>query len=172
MDQIAVLGVVSRKVHGSAGTFDLPLALTGSPTVESRSSGGAHTIVVNFNNPVVSGSASVTEGIGGVGSASFSGNTMTIDLTGVGDAQKITIKLSGVTGTASQVMPDTTVSMNVLAGDVNQSKAVGSADVGQVKSLVSTPVNATNFLSDVVVSGAINATDVSLVKSRSGAIVP
>src|SRR4029453_13058179 len=44
-----VSGTVARKVHGVAGTFDLPLATDqANPSVEPRS-GPAHTIVFTFN---------------------------------------------------------------------------------------------------------------------------
>ena len=49
---------VSRKTHGGAGTFDIPLPLSGEPGVECRSSGGNHTLVFTFSNNVVSGNAS------------------------------------------------------------------------------------------------------------------
>ena len=36
VDKLAILSAVSRKTHGAAGTFDVPLPLTGPPGVESR----------------------------------------------------------------------------------------------------------------------------------------
>jgi subtilisin family serine protease len=170
VDQLAIVSAVSRKLHPGAGTFDVPLPLTGEPGVECRN-GGAYTMVFTLNNPIVSGTASVTEGTGTAGTPTFSGNTMTVDLTGVTDVQKVTVTLSGVTGTSSQVMANTPVSMNVLVGDMNASKSVGASDIAGVKVQVG-PVNASNFRADVAVSGAINATDVALVKSRSGFSLP
>ena len=172
VDQLALLTAVSRKLHPGAGTFDIPLPVTGEPGVECRSSSGNHTIVINLNNPVVSGSAAVTSGTGVAAAPTFSGNTMTVDLSGVTDVQKVTLTLSGVTGTSGQTLASTSVSMNVLAGDVNQSKLVNASDIALVKAQAGLPVTATNFKSDVAVSGMINASDVSLVKSRSGFSVP
>jgi subtilisin family serine protease len=172
VDKLAILGVVSRKTHGGAGTFDIPLPLSGTPGVEGRSSGGAHTIVVTFNNPVASGSAAVTEGSASGMTSNVSGNTMTINLTGVADVQRLTVSINGVTGNAGQTMASTAVTMKVLAGDTNGSGDVSSSDIGQVKSQTSNPVTASNFRTDVAVNGAINATDIGLVKSRSGANVP
>ena len=168
VDQLAVLSVVSRKVHGSAGTFDLPLPLTGSPAVEGRSNGGNHTIVFNLNNPVTSGNAAVTNGTGTASAVTFSGNTATVNLSGVTDVQTITVTLSGVTGTAGQTMPDTAVSMGVLAGDVNGTRSVSSADIALVKAQVGAGVDSSNFRADAAVNGSISAADVALVKSRSG----
>jgi subtilisin family serine protease len=175
VNHLLLTGAVSRKAHGAAGTFDIPMPVTGEPAVECRSSGGNHTIVFTFDNNMASGNASVTSGVGSVsGSPTFSGNTMTVNLTGVADAQKITVTLSGVTDTSTpaQVLPNTAVSLNILAGDTSGNKTVNSTDVSQTKLQSGVPVTAANFREDVVVSGSINATDVSLVKSHSGSSVP
>ncbi|MGI8435462.1 MAG: S8 family serine peptidase [Chthoniobacterales bacterium] len=168
---LQITSAVSRKVHGSAGTFDIPLPLTGEPGVECRNSGGNDTIVLTFSGAVVSGSASVSGGTGTVMSSSVSGNTMTIELSGVSDVQKVTVTLSGVTGSGSQFLPTTSLSMNVLAGDVNASKSVSSSNVAQIKAQAGN-VDGTNFRSDVAVSGVINSTDIGLTKSLVGHSVP
>jgi hypothetical protein len=163
---------VSRKMHGAAGVFDINLPLTGQPGVECRSSGGNHTLVVSFTDDVVSGNASVTSGAGVAGSPSFAGKTMTVNLSGVADVQKITVTLSNVTNTSSQVLPGTAVSMNLLIGDTNGSKTVNSTDIGQTKTQSGVPVTTANFRQDVTPNGTTNASDIGLVKSRSGASVP
>jgi hypothetical protein len=163
---------VSRKRHGAAGAFDIDL-LNANFGPECRSSGGAHTVVITFNNNIVSGNANVTAGTGTVsGSPTFSANAMTVNLAGVADVQKITLTLSDVTDSFSQVLPTTTVSMNLLVGDINGSKAVTASDVGEVKARAGSAIDATTFRSDVALNGTINATDIGLVKSRSGQIVP
>ena len=58
---------------------------------------GQETLVFTFNDTVVSGHASLTSGSGRVVGTTFSGNTMTVNLTRVADVQKITVKLTGVT---------------------------------------------------------------------------
>ena len=89
---LRITGAVSRKTHG-ATDHDIPLNLTGTPTVRCRSSGGSHKLVFTFVNDVVSGNASLTTQSGGSisGTPSFSGNTMTVNLTGVADQQTITV---------------------------------------------------------------------------------
>ena len=49
---IVPLSAVSRKTHGDAGTFDLPLPLSGNPGIECRSGGadGEYQVVVTFPN--------------------------------------------------------------------------------------------------------------------------
>jgi uncharacterized delta-60 repeat protein len=165
-------GAVSRKTHGSAGVFDIPLTFTGNPAVENRSSGGAHTLVFAFNNNVVSGNATLTAGSGTAGTPTFSGNTMIVNLTGVTDVQRITVTLSGVTDTFGQVLPETGVSVNMLIGDINGNRTVNATDIGAVKTQSGAPVTGANFRADVAANGVINATDIGLVKSRSGQFLP
>ena len=170
---LQLMSAVSRKTHGAAGPFDVPLPLSGTPGLECRSSGGNHTLVFTFSNNVTAGSASVTAGTGSVsGSPSFSGNTMTVNLTGVTDVQQITVTLSGVTDSSAQILPNTSVSMNMLIGDTTGNKSVNASDVSQTKGQSGAAVMASNFRTDVTANGVLNASDVSLVKSRSGSALP
>ncbi|MEO5720744.1 MAG: dockerin type I domain-containing protein [Chthoniobacterales bacterium] len=161
---------VSRKTHGAAGTFDINLPLSGEPGVECRT--GDVSMVFTFSNNVVSGNAAVTAGTGSVGTTTFSGNTMTVNVSGVTDQQKLTVNLSSVTDEFSQTMPDTTVSVNMLLGDVNGNKAVNGTDVGQTKLAAGAVLDGTNFRADVNASGGVNGTDIGQVKAAVGHSVP
>ena len=170
---LSLTSAVSRKTHGSAGAFDVPLPLSGEPGVECRSSNGHHTLVFTFSSNVLSGSAAVTAGIGSVsGSPVFSGNTMTVNLTGVTDVQKITVTLSDVTSSTAQVLPDTSVSANMLIGDTTGDKTVNNSDVAQTRGQVGVAVTASNFREDVTVNGGITTADVRLVRSDVGHTLP
>ncbi len=172
---LALTSAVSRKTHGSAGTYDVELPLSGAPGIESRNGPtlGNHTIVVTFTNDVVSGAASVVNGTGSVsGSPLFSGNTMTVQLTGVPNVQQVSVRLQGVTDSFSQSMPDTNIVMKALWGDTNGNSAVTAADVAQVKASSGQTVNASNFRNDITADGSINASDVGAVKSMGGASLP
>jgi hypothetical protein len=170
---LSLVSAVSRKVHGAAGTFDINLPLTDPSGVECRNTGGDHTLVFTFTNTVVSGGATVTSGIGSVaGSPAFGGHTMTVELTGVADVQRIAVTLHGVTDNFAQVLPDTTVSMNMLIADSNANHAVNSGDVNRIKAQVGLPVTAANFLTDINVSGTVTASDVAQVKANSGHTLP
>ncbi len=166
---LALNSAVSRKTHGGAGAFDVNLPLTGASGVECRDGSGNHTLVFTFSNSVVSGNASVTTGTGSVsGSPTFSGNTMTVNLTGVIDVQRIAVTLSGVTDSLANVLPSTAVSMTALIGDTSGSSSVNGTDLGQVKAQSGATANATNFREDVNASGVVNGTDIGIVKARSG----
>ena len=172
---LALATAASRKTHGKAGTFDIPLPLSGTPGVECRTGGatGDHTLVFTFSNEIASATAEVTTGVAMLsGSTIISGNTVTVNLTGVANAQTVTVTLSNVTDTFSQVLPDTAVSASFLLADTTANGAVTASDVSQTKSQSGQPVSEANFRVDVNVNGAINASDVGLVKSSVGTMLP
>jgi hypothetical protein len=170
---LQLTSVVSRKTHGAAGDFDVDLPLSGNTGVECRSTGGNYTFVFSFTNQVVSGDAAVTNGTGNVdGSPTFSGNTMTVNLTGVSDVQQITVTASKVMDSFGQTLPDTPVSAVILAGDTNGNRTVNAADVAQTKAQQGATIDQTNFRTDVNANGTINAADAAIVKANAGNSVP
>jgi hypothetical protein len=170
---LVLTSAASRKTHGMAGTFDIDLPLTGTPGIECRSTGGNHTLVFTFPNNIVSGAAQFTAGAGSIaGTPAISGNTMTVNLSGVADVQQIAVTLSEVTDSFGQVLPDTDVNVGLLGGDTTGNRAVNSSDIAQTRSQSGAPLTNANFRSDVTADGAINASDLGLVKSRSGVNLP
>ena len=162
----------SRKAHGAAGTFDVSLPLSGSVGIECRSGGATndYQMIFNFATTVTVGSASVTSGTGSVSSFTVSGPQVTVNLTAVTNAQRITVTLFNVNdGTHMGNVP---VSMGVLVGDVNGNAVVNASDVSLTKSQVGQPVSSSNFREDVNANGTINAADVGLVKSTVGTSLP
>ena len=167
------LAAVSRKTHGSAGTFDINLPLSGNVGVECRSGGPTndYRIVLTFGDAVTFTGASVTSGIGSVSSSSGSGTTTVIaDLTGVANAQKITLTLTNVNNGLSTMAVN--VPMGVLLGDTSGNGIVNATDVSQTKSRSGQAIDASNFRSDVNLNNSINGTDVSTIKSKVGTALP
>ena len=165
---------MSRKSHGAAGNFDVPLPLvllSGAVGIEDRNAvAGGDQMVVTFANPVAVSGVSVTSGTGSVASFSVSGAVVTINLTGVTNAQRLGVTLANVndgTNLGSVMVP-----MGVLSGDTSGNGTVNSTDVSQTKGKSGQPVDATNFRTDINVSNSINATDVGTVKGRVGAALP
>jgi hypothetical protein len=174
-EPIVPLSAVSRKVHGSAGTFDLPLPLTGNPGIECRMGSGAnsneHQLVLTFANPVTVGGVSVNSADGiATATQAVNGSLVTVNLAGVSDAQTVNVRLinvsDGIRGS------DVTVRMGALLGDTNSSGNVSASDLGLTKAETSQPLTSSNFRADVNTNGFINATDIGLVKSRSGMVLP
>jgi hypothetical protein len=174
---VELLSVVSTKTHGTAGTFDVNLPLTGSPGIECRSGGanGDHTIVFTFVNPLVSvGSASMS-GTGMIDTSSINSSNpheYIVNLTGVANAQRITVTLAGVTDTTGAFTSSLPVTMGVLIGDTTANGAVNSSDIAQTQSQSGQPVTSSNFREDVTVNGAIDSSDIALVQSKSGTALP
>ncbi len=167
-----LLGAASRKIHNGT-PFDINLPLAGDPAVECRRDDAGFTFVFTFNSDVASGNASVTGGIGNVsGTPMFSRKTMTVNLAGVADAQKITVTLTNVMSASGIALPITSVSANILLGDTTGNKAVNASDVAQTKARSGAVLDTTNFRSDTNVNGTINASDAAQVKANSGHALP
>lgn len=160
--------VVSRKTHGDAGTYDVILPTDGSGR-ECRSGGvtGDYTMVLSFANSM---SSCGTSSAGSVSSGP-NPDQCTVELTGVPNAQYLTVTLSdaidstGAIGAAS-------ATMGVLVGDTNADGSVNSADIGQTKSQSGGVVGIGNFRNDVNFDGSLNSADIGLVKSKSGTALP
>jgi hypothetical protein len=167
---LAAIGAVSRKTHGTAGTFDIDLPLGGQPGIECRTGGpgGNHRIVVTFPAPVTVGSA--TCGGNPAAALGVNGSVVTVDCTGVPNAQTINIVLSSVSDGPNTV--NVTIPMGVLEGDTTANRRVNSSDISQTQSQSGQPVNGLNFREDVTINGLINSSDISLVQSRSGTALP
>jgi hypothetical protein len=172
-------GVVSRKVHGSAGTFDIDLPPTGTRGVECRGPGATGTSGVDYKL-IFSFSSSVTAcGTANIGSVSPgpSANQCTVDLTGIPNQAYTTVTLNGVMlpclGTLN---PSPSVTMGLLIGDVNANGVLTNADVSLVKAQVAAggSVAASNFRNDVNANGVITNADVSVTKAQvaAGAQLP
>ena len=169
---LTLTGAQSRKNHGTAVNYDLPLnhkaVITGAITVEPRGSGGTRIIIFEFDeviNSVVSASSVDVAG-NALGNASpqVSGTSfVAVTLTGIPDARRITVMLNGVNGSLN-----TSVSLGFLVGDLNNTLSVDAVDLSNVKARAGQAVNASNFKYDVNTSGSINAADIAVVKSRVG----
>lgn len=163
-------GAASVQSHG--GTLcPIPLPLTGNPGVECRKIEGNLELVLTFNQTITSGSAEVTDGTGTVSSdPTFEGDSMTVDLNDVSDAQDITVTLSNLNDTDTT----TTVTLGVLQGDVNGDGGVNAQDVLLARNAVGTAVGQTGFNPrlDINTDGGVNSLDVILVRNAVGHFLP
>jgi Dockerin type I domain len=173
-------GVVSRKVHGSAGTFDIDLPPVGNPGIECRSGGdnGDYTLVFTFATPLTT-VASV--GASATGSGSAPGATGIIDstdahhyivnLSNVPNAQYTTVSLTNVTDSVGNFSAGVQATMGVLLGDVNGDGQVDSSDLILVKQQTLQPVNdntgTSNFREDVNTDGNIDSGDLLITKRQT-----
>ena len=168
-----LVSVVSRKVHGGAGTFDINLPLTGPRGIECRNPGSTGTpnvdykLVFTFAGDVTNCGAASTGSV----SSGPSSNQCTVNLTGVPNAQNITVSLLGAT-TACASSGNVSATMGLLIGDTSANGAVNATDTSQTKAQSGAVVTNANFRQDVTANGSINSSDVSLVKTKSGTALP
>jgi len=163
-----VQGRVSRKVHGAAGTFGLPLTGTpASPTTEPRSggAGGNHTIVFIFDKDVTGGIASMA-GTGAAGTPTFSGNEMRVPLSGVANAQYVTVAVSNVIAVDGGAGGSGSVCIGFLLGDVSQNRVVTVSDLAQVNAQIAQVVTTANYLKDVNASGTLTVADKGIANTQ------
>ena len=179
--------VVSSMTHGSAGTFDLTMLASAEecgpgpcpPGIECRSSAslgpGNYLLTFIFANDLVSvGGASVTSGTGSVSSSGIgpNPNQYSVNLTGVRNAQVITVSLNNVNDSAGNFSGAVSAQMGVLLGDVNASKRVDAADVSLVRQQTLQNVDGSNFREDINASGRIDAADVSIARQQTLTSLP
>ena len=168
----------SRKAHGSAGTFDINLPLTGTPSIECRSGGvnDQYMMVFTFANPLASvDGASVTSGTGSVATSyidSTEPHNYIVNLSGVTNAQVLKVDLTNVSDSAGDFSSAVSASMGVLIGDVNGSRDVDSADVFLVRQQTLQTVTNSNFRDDINASGDIDSADVFLVRKQTLTSLP
>src|SRR6267378_4518560 len=174
---VQLVSVVSRKVHGSAGTFDINLPPTGTRGVECRSGGtnGDYTLVFSFANTLTSVASANVSGMGSVSSSTIDNNdphNYIVNLTGVTNAQVITVSLTNVTDSVGNFSSAVPASMGVLVGDVDASGRVDSTDVFQVRQQTLQITNSSNFRMDIDESGRIDSTDVFIVRQQTLTALP
>ena len=94
-----------------------------------------------------------------------------MDLTGVANAQYVTITLNGVVDNLGNQgnIPGT---FGVLLGDVNGSGRVDSGDVSLVRQQTLQTITTSNFRDDINTSGRIDAGDVSIARQQALTALP
>jgi hypothetical protein len=166
-----LIRVGSRMTHGGAVTFDVDLPIIGKRGVECRSGGanGNYSVVFSFVNDVTN-----------CGSTSASGATIvpgpntnqcTENLTGVPNAQYVSVELDNVVDSQNNT-GNVAVQMGVLIGDTNADGFVDSADIGQTKSKSGTALSLSTLREDINHDSFIDSADIAFVKSKSGTALP
>jgi hypothetical protein len=168
--------VVSRKTHGTAGDFDIDLPLAGSPGIECRtnSTAGSHKIIYTLDRTLTgAGSATASQANAGVTTAlGPNANQVTVNLTGITNAQHLTVSLNGVQDAAGNILDNLVARMDVLLGDVNSTKRTDSGDVTQVRNRTVTTTTQPTCRFDVNASGRIDAGDVTVTRNATVTVLP
>ena len=119
--------------------------------------------------------AAVTSGTGSVASSNIDNadaHNYIVNLTGVTNAQTITIALSDVADSVGNFSSAVSAQIGVLLGDVNASRRVDAADVSSVRQQTLQPISISNFRNDINTSGRIDAADVSIARQQTLTSLP
>ena len=162
------MSAASRLTHAAAGTFDANMPLTGTSGVEDRKA-TTYNAVFTFSAPVTSGQVTVLSGTATVGAITFSGNSMTAQLTGVTSAEVVTLHTQNINGDGQ---PHGDVAFGFLTGDADANRTVQPADKTLVKGQLNQPVTSANFREDVDANGRIKNADVQVVNANRGHSIP
>lgn len=167
---------VSRQTHNGT-PYDVPLQLSGTPSVECRkggASGSDYTMVLTFDT-LLTAVDNVGVSCGTVSSSMIDGadaHRFIVNVSGPAcNAQNVAVTLTGVHN-AQATLTSAAVSMGILLGDTTGDRSVNSGDISQTKSQSGQSVTGSNFREDVTLDGSINSADISLVKSKSGTALP
>ncbi len=163
-----LLSAASRLTHNGAGTFDIAMPLTGTSGVEDRAS-GTYNAVFTFDGAATSGEVLVVGGTATVGPISFSGNTLTAQLTGVTNAEVVTLRVQNINGDGQ---PHGDIPFGFLTADVIGNRTVDKPDKQKVSADRNQVVTASNFRDDINLSGVVDKPDVQSVETNRGHSIP
>jgi photosystem II stability/assembly factor-like uncharacterized protein len=159
------------------GRFKIDLPLAGTPGVECRSEGAKrhYTMVFEFNNALTSVDQ-VSTSCGTVTATvvdASDAHRLVVSLSAVGcNKQKITVTVTGAHDDQGNTLSAAGATMGLLFGDTNGDSLVDQADVDRVKSKQGEATTSVNFREDVTADGQIDGTDLKLVQSRVGTMLP
>lgn len=168
-----LLEAASRKIHGAAGVFDLPLSLAaGQPaTIEPRL-GGPDQLVVRFSEDVIAADGTLSANDFLIANAAFSaaslvGNELVLSLADVGRRTTISVAFPGLADRAgNRIAGAATVQVRALFGDTNRSGSVTVSDLQAVKNQLLRPLGISNYLFDLNLSGTVTVSDLQAVKDH------
>jgi hypothetical protein len=173
---LAPTGAVSRKQHGSAGDFDIPINVQSGTTpasgplpIECRV-GDTLELVVTFDRELTSATATVGAGATLDEAPVCDGNQMTIYLSDVPNAQQIQVNLTNIQGQDGSVLANATVSLGELIGDIDGSGDVEASDMRIVRNAsgISGENSKFNPRADCALIGTVEAQSMRVVRNHSG----
>jgi hypothetical protein len=166
-----IVTAVSRKIHGTAGSFDLNLK--GSGAIECRH-GGPTEVVIVFDKTIEAVGALDSSGVslssGAVSNLSINGSELTIQMTGATNGQRLTIRFPGIVGadSAGTALVEDTLSFGVLYGDCNGDGYVNNLDLISTRGRIGKAPTLDTCRYDVNASGRIDQLDLVAVRGHIG----
>lgn len=128
-----------------------------------------YNVSFTFDAPVNSGEVTVIAGTATGGALTFTGNTLTAQLTDVTPDEVVTLHVANV----NRDGPDHgDIPFGFLVGDSNGDRAVTRSDVALVKDQLRQPTTSANFREDINANGHISKLDLAAMKRNRGHVIP
>ncbi len=166
-----LVSVSSRRDHGPAGHFEIPLPLPPGAGVESRSGGPTQIVFITteFVEPVdhnLDCSEVIVTGATCLGVNALL-NGLEVELNGVNTTSCVSLTLQGLQDTSGNPFTGpNAVDLRVIRGDVDSSGVVNIVDLNEVKQRLFMNVDINHFRYDVNADGVINIVDLNTVKGN------
>lgn len=175
VEPLELVSAVSRKTHGGAGIFDLPITIgTGSPTKSEPRCQGPNRIVITFSRPVkttdgFTPGSEVLASAGVVDQIDLIGNEAVVRLSAVPNATCVQLAVVGISDIDNLPLAgENVLRVIALIGDVNGNGFTNYVDTSAIKALAGLSVNQGNFCHDLNTSGFIDFIDLSMSKELAG----
>ncbi len=170
-EPLTLQSAFSRKRHGAAGEFDLPLPLTGVEGIESRG-GSKDSIYLTFNKNLTRvGSVTSSCGRASVTLNPEDAKTLIVKVGGNCNATNITITVNGVRDDQGDVI-SASLAYGKLIGDVDASGVVDSLDGQAIRAVAPSYVNSSNFRNDLNHDGRVDSKDYTIAHSQRDEKLP
>ncbi len=177
---VQLLRAFSRRVHGTAGAFEVDLVRPLPPqtrSVEPRQ-GGPVDVLVDFSRPVfgVGGLdpsdviVIASSGGGGITDLSIDDRRLALTLSGIADRTAVRVAFPGIEDGAGNVVDDT-LCFNVLAGDVDGNSTANIFDLVRIRNELNSTVSPSSFRADVAPDGVVNVLDLVVTRNNLNHIV-
>ena len=172
-EPLVLQSAFSRKKHGKAGEFDLPLPLplTGMEGIESRG-GRSDSIYLTFNHNLTStGSIGSSCGNASVTIDPDDAKNLIVTVDGDCNAAHIAIVANGIVDDQGNI-GYASVTYGKLIGDVDGNGVVDAGDGEAIRAEVPSFADSSNFRDDLNLDGRVNARDHLIAKSHRGGKLP
>lgn len=166
-----ITNAVSTKTHGPQGDFSIDLWESGTSTgiVEDRE-GGPTTVTVTFDKDierVTNTIADVLVTSGTINALGVSGNTLTVNLSGVTNGTAVFMTFPGIATAGSLASVNLqSLCIRSLIGDSNNDASTNIFDIVIIRNVINTIPDGSTFRNDVNVDGTINIFDLVVVRNN------
>lgn len=170
-----LMSAVSRKLHGTVGTFDLDIM---DPDAIEPRKGGPTMLVCTFDRPVQgragldASDVAVTLSTGSQPSLtalSIDGGTLTVQLADVPDRAAVGIAFPGIECIGGSDAAGRTLCFRTLLGDVGSDGVVNLSDLLELRDRLNASPDMATYRLDIVADGKLSLTDLLTVRDNLNA---